>query len=127
MDSFNPFNGGSGNTVGQRLQNAAVDVVRIGAAIATGGASEVALGVANAATDGGVRRALYAGSREEARSRTTGRSRQEEVAAQAAWRHGLKDATSINRDLVSAGLTATLARDTDSYPHRHSPLQTRSN
>lgn len=126
-DSFNPFNNGSGNTVGQRIQNAAVDAVRIGAAIATGGASEVALGIANAATDGGVRRALYAGSREDSRGRTASRGRQEEVAAQAAWHHGLKNAVSVNRDLVSVGLTTTLARDTDSYPHRFSPLSLRSN
>lgn len=71
-DAFsNPFDfgGGGGNTFAQKLQNTAVDALRVVAGVATFGGSEVLLGAANGATDGAAQRALYAGSREDRRSR----------------------------------------------------------
>ena len=60
--------GTSDNTFWEKVQNTAVDIGRVIAGAATLGLSEVAIGVANGATDGGAREAMYAGDREARRS-----------------------------------------------------------
>ena len=62
------------------LRRAAVNAVRAASAVATAGASEVALGVANAATDGAVKERLYGSDSGNAR-RTARASGQEAFAA----------------------------------------------
>ena len=65
------FGGNNDNTFWQRAQNTSVDLVRVAAAAFTLGGSEILYGVANGATGGGARNALYSGSRGESRSRSS--------------------------------------------------------
>lgn len=93
-DPLGSLMGGSENTLLERAQNTAVDLLRVVAGVATFGGSEIVYGMANGASGGAVQKGLYAGDREEARARS----------ASAAWM------SRPSRDLEEQRLSMQLGR-----------------
>ena len=93
-DPLGSLMGGSENTLLERAQNTAVDLLRVVAGVATFGGSEIVYGMANGASGGAVQKGLYAGDREEARARS----------ASAAW------LSRPSRDLEEQRLSMQLGR-----------------
>lgn len=93
-DPLGSLMGASENTLLERAQNTAADILRVVAGVATFGGSELLYGLANGASGGAVQRGLYAGDREEARARS----------ASAAWM------SRPSRDLEEQRLSMQLGR-----------------